>query len=113
MPIPILGALAGGAVAGTIAKIVITFIIFRVIKLLGIVFITYFGITTVFDYITNQVQGHFHNIPGSLMDILQLCGVDVALGMYFSTTLGLATFKSLTSGFSIARASLLGNMSPL
>jgi hypothetical protein len=54
MPIPILGALAGGAVVGTIAKIVITFIIFRVIKLLGIVFITYFGITTVFDYLTVQ-----------------------------------------------------------
>lgn len=91
MPLPVF--LSWGVIWSFISVLIVP-VAQMIIKALGFSVVSYVGFQIIIDQMQNYLFQHYDNLPTNLLKILDLMGVHSALGIMFSTMVGIATYKS-------------------
>jgi hypothetical protein len=66
-------------------------------KAIGLGFVTYAGFSLLWSQIESYVYARYNGLPTVLLQIMDLCGIDSALGILFSAVGSVVAYKALTA----------------
>jgi len=83
---------------------VLPHIIGKIVSIVGLTFVTYYGINELLDNLKEQFYGYAGGLPSGAIELAQIIGVDKAVSIIFSAVSIKFVLKGLTA-FSTYRAS--------
>jgi len=98
-PLGVISALVTGVVSSwgkTLAFVIFVLppLIGWIIRLLGIVAVTYVGTEIVLDYVTDLIMEKFNGLPSDLLMVLKLAGLDTVFKMIIATVGAVLVLKA-------------------
>lgn len=92
MPLPLAGFLGSSFFAGFLGAVAVSTIL-RVAAAVGFSVITFAGITTAWDAVSDNITSQINSLSASLVSLLELFGIMFGIHMILATVSGIIAIK--------------------